>query len=202
VIDMAGLLRVPRSRGAFSGLLLILLGLWGGLIPLVGPYAHYAYSPDRAWAWSSGRLWLEIAPAIATLVGGVVVLLSRLRPFALFGALIAALGGVWFAAGPALGPLWATTSSAGSPLGGPVARAMEQLGFFTGLGVVIVLVASVAIGRLAVISVKDMKTAAKRARHAPSGDEAAPWAATSSDERDKPGWRFVGRTVKDTAAKH
>lgn len=197
---MAGMLRVPRSRGAFSGVLLILLGLWGGLIPLVGPYAHYAYSPDRAWAWSSGRFWLEIVPAIATLIGGVIVLLSRLRPLALFGALLAAVGGALFAVGPALGPLWAATSSAGTPVGGPVARAMEQIGYFTGLGVVIVLVASVAIGRLAMISVKDMKSAARQARHAPvaTGASASP-AATDSDESDRRGWRLIGRTSKETA---
>ena len=34
---MAGMLRVPRSRGALSGVLLVLLGLWGGLIAFVGP---------------------------------------------------------------------------------------------------------------------------------------------------------------------
>ena len=42
---MAGTLRVRRSRGALSGLLLVLLGIWGALIPFVGPYFHYAYTP-------------------------------------------------------------------------------------------------------------------------------------------------------------
>ena len=32
---MAGMLRVPRSRGALNGVLLVLLGLWGGLIAFV-----------------------------------------------------------------------------------------------------------------------------------------------------------------------
>jgi hypothetical protein len=44
-----GMLRVPRSRGAVSGVALILLGLWGALIPFVGPYFHYAYTPDTGW---------------------------------------------------------------------------------------------------------------------------------------------------------
>jgi hypothetical protein len=47
VIEMAGMLRVPRSRGALSGALLVLLGLWGGLIAFVGPYFHFAYTPGR-----------------------------------------------------------------------------------------------------------------------------------------------------------
>jgi len=52
---MAGKLRVPRSRGAMTGLLLVLLGAWGGLIAFIGPYFHYAYTPDSAWTYTSGR---------------------------------------------------------------------------------------------------------------------------------------------------
>src|SRR2546421_12923996 len=47
VIEMNGMLRIPRSRGALSGVLLILLGAWGGLIPFIGPYFHYATHPQR-----------------------------------------------------------------------------------------------------------------------------------------------------------
>ena len=43
---MAGMLQMRRKRGAFSGFPLILLGLWGALIPFVGPYFRYAYTPD------------------------------------------------------------------------------------------------------------------------------------------------------------
>ena len=53
---MAGMLQMRRSRGAFSGFLLVLLGLWGALIPLVGPYFHFAYTPDTAWTYNSARL--------------------------------------------------------------------------------------------------------------------------------------------------
>jgi hypothetical protein len=154
---MAGMLRVSRSRGAFSGALLVLLGIWGGLIPFVGPYVHYAYTPDRAWTWSSGRLWLSVLPGAATLLGGVMVGLSRLRPVALFGAGLAVLAGAWFAAGSVLTPLWTSAQLAGTPVGGQVARVLEQIGFFTGLGVVVVCVASVALGRLALVSVRDAR---------------------------------------------
>jgi hypothetical protein len=38
VIEMAGMLRIPRTRTALTaGVLLILLGAWGGLVPFVGP---------------------------------------------------------------------------------------------------------------------------------------------------------------------
>ncbi len=153
---MAGILRVSRSRGALSGVLLVLLGIWGGLIPLVGPYVHYAYTPDHAWTLTSGRVWLEIIPAAGTLLGGLILLGSKLRPAALFGACLAAASGAWFAAGSALSPLWTTATPAqGYPVGGHVAQVMEQIGFFTGLGVVIVCIASLALGRLSVVTVRD-----------------------------------------------
>ena len=53
-----GRMRMPRSRGAASGLLLILLGAWGALIPFIGPMFDFAFSPDQAWAWTTGRGWL------------------------------------------------------------------------------------------------------------------------------------------------
>lgn len=139
-----------------SGVLLVLLGLWGGLIPFVGPYAHYGYTPDHAWTLTSGRLWLEILPAAGTLLGGLILLLSKLRPAALFGACLAAASGAWFAVGTSLAPLWTDKLPAeGFPVGGQVARALEQIGFFTGLGVVIVCIASVALGRLSLVSLRD-----------------------------------------------
>src|SRR5215469_13355859 len=125
VIDMAGTtgsrrrspgilgsgagLRVPRSRGAFSGLLLILLGIWGGLVPLVGPYLHYAYTPDKVWTVTSGRAWLEFAPAGAAVVGGLLLLVSKIRPFALTGATLAVLGGAWFVLGSTVARFWTQT---------------------------------------------------------------------------------------------
>ena len=176
---MAGILRVPRSRGALSGVLLILLGAWGALIPLVGPYFHYAYTPDRAWSLTSGRVWLEIAPGAATLVGGLIVLVTRLRPVAMFGAWLAACAGAWFAVGSTLSPLWnkGAVSGIGSPLGGTIARAAERIGFFTGLGVVIAVVAGIVIGRLSVIAVRDARLAesrdARRATRDTATDDAA-----------------------------
>jgi hypothetical protein len=168
---MAGMLKVSRSRGALSGVLLVLLGIWGGLIPLVGPYVHYAYTPDHAWKMTSGRLWLEILPAAGALLGGLVVLISRLRPIALLGAFLAAASGAWFAVGIALAPLWTNNLPAqGVPVGGHLAKAMEQIGFFTGLGAVIVCIASVAIGRLSLVSVRD-KSGAEREGGAPLAED-------------------------------
>ena len=170
---MNTMLRVPRSRGAFSGVLLVLLGAWGALVPLVGPSFHYAYTPDRNWAYTSGRFWLEILPGVAVVIGGLILLASSYRPAALFGGWLAALGGAWFAVGNVLAPAWHGGSvTAGTPVGSTLTRAVEQIGFFTGLGVVIVLFAAMALGRLSVISVRDARLA-ERAAEAASAEEAA-----------------------------
>jgi hypothetical protein len=156
---MTAMLRVPRSRGAISGLLLVLLGLWGALIPLIGPYFSYAYTPDSAWKLTSGRIWLEIAPGAVTVLGGIILLVTAMRPMAMTGAALAAVSGAWFAVGAVMSPLWANalTLSPGSPVGGPIHRSLEQLGFYTGLGVVIVFIAAVAAGRLSVVAVRDTR---------------------------------------------
>jgi hypothetical protein len=156
---MTGTLRIPRSKGALSGVLLVLLGIWGALIPFVGPYFHFAYTPDRTWDYTAGRLWLEVVPGLAALVGGVLMLLSRLRPVAVFGAWLAAVGGAWFAVGGLLAHRWTTIPSAGTPVGGTERVVLEQIGFFIGLGVVIVFLAAAAMGRFSVVAARDLAAA-------------------------------------------
>ncbi len=151
---MAGMLQMRRSRGAFSGFLLVLLGLWGALIPFVGPYFHFAYTPDTAWTYDTARLWLEILPGAAVFLGGLLLMIATGRHVALFGALLAAAAGAWFTLGPVLSPLWNNhVTMGGSPAGSTVyMRIMEQLGFFTALGVVIVFIAAAALGRVASVT--------------------------------------------------
>lgn len=157
---MAGILRVPRSRGALSGVLLVLLGLWGGLIPFVGPYFHFAYTPGTAWTYTAGRLWLEILPAAGTVLGGLILLLSRVRPVGMFGAWLAAASGAWFAVGRTLSPLWNSggTIDVGTPVGtSTLIRTLVEVSYFTGLGVFIVFLAALSIGRLSVIGVREAR---------------------------------------------
>ena len=169
---MAGKLRIPRSRGALSGFLLILLGAWGALIPFIGPYFHYAYTPDKAWSYTSGRLWLEILPGLAAVLGGFIVLASARRPLALLGAFVAVLGGAWFVVGNLVSSLWNKgVPAAGVPVGTNIDRlAQEELGFFIGLGVLIVFFAALALGRFAVVGVKEAALADQAADPAGSGE--------------------------------
>jgi hypothetical protein len=186
VIEMAGMLRVPRTRGALSGALLVLLGLWGGLIAFVGPYFHFAYTPGTAWTYTSGRLWLEILPGAATVLGGLILLASRVRPVAMFGAWIAALAGAWFAVGRVLSPLWNShgTVALGTPIGGTVTRTLVALTYFTGLGVIIVFLAALSIGRLTVIGVRDARLSERAAEEdAAVTEPATPATGPAADEQ-------------------
>jgi len=159
---MAGMLQMRRSRGAASGFLLVLLGAWGALIPFIGPYFHYAYTPDTAWTYSTARLWLEILPGAAVFLGGILLIIATGRHIALFGALLAAAAGAWFTLGPILSPLWNNhVPLGGSPVGTTeFIRIMEQLGFYSALGLVIVFIAAAAFGRIMSVAsgIKEIET--------------------------------------------
>ncbi|MUN39218.1 hypothetical protein [Actinomadura litoris] len=147
---MAGTMRVPRGRGALGGVLLVLLGTWGGLLPFVGPYLDFGFAPDDAWVYDSDRLQLSVAPGAATALGGLVVLVTASRVLAVLGAWLAVLGGAWFAVGGPVAALW-DVPGVGAPLGTEQGRRVaEQLAGFTGLGVAVVLVAALTLGRFTV----------------------------------------------------
>lgn len=186
---MTEMMRIRRSRGMASGFLLALLGLWGALIPLVGPYFHYAYTPDGDWKYTQARLLLEILPGAAVFVGGMLLMISRARPVAAGGAALAAAAGAWFALGQTFSPLWnSNVTLGGSPASATVVmRIAEQVGFFTGLGVVVAALAAVAFGR--VISVPSATVTAP-IESVPAADVAAETEAPSGS------WSRFRRTSK------
>ncbi len=151
-----GRLQMPRSRGAASGFLLILLGAWGALIPFVGPYFDFAFTPDQEWTWTIARGWLEVLPGAATVVGGLLLLGSRNRATAMIGGWLTVLAGAWFVVGRALaGPLGI------GDVGAPLAvtddkRTVLELAYFSGLGALIVFLGAVALGRLSVRTARDL----------------------------------------------
>jgi hypothetical protein len=147
---MAATSTTGKSRSIVIGVLLILLGVWGGLAPFVGPYFHFGYTPDTPWHYTHARLWLEVVPAAVAVVGGLLVLASPGRLLAAAGAILAVLAGGWFVVGTVVNSIWHRLGTPGVPVGTSPRRIVaEQLGLFTGLGLVIVLCAAVALGRAA-----------------------------------------------------
>ncbi|OBF18059.1 hypothetical protein A5725_20355 [Mycobacterium kubicae] len=152
--DRPARMRMPRSRGAVTGLLLVLLGAWGALIPFVGPNFDFAYTPGQSW--TAARGWLEVLPGAATAVGGLLLIVSRNRATAMLGGWLATFGGAWFIVGTTLAPLLRTES-----VGDPVAvtdrkRAVLELAYFTGLGTLIVFLGGAVLSRLAVRLARDV----------------------------------------------
>jgi hypothetical protein len=147
---------MPRTRGALIGLLLIILGVWGALIPFIGPNINWAYTTDPAWAWTAAKGWLEVFPGAVTAVGGLVLLVARSRVSAMFGGWLAVLAGAWFV----VGRTFASTLQIGD-VGQPAAstdlkRALLEVTYFTGLGALIVLLGGAALARVAVRHARDV----------------------------------------------
>ena len=201
---------MPRTRGATSGFLLILLGLWGGLIPFIGHYFNFAYTPDREWTWTGARGWLEVLPAAATVLGGLLLLGSRNRATKMLGGWLAVLAGAWWCVGRSfVGQL-----GIGDP-GAPVAstdwkRALLEIAYFSGLGALTVFLGALALGRLSVRSLRDIRHVQRPAAGAPAPKEQvaepAP-AATGSTETgtaaaDEPVTESAAETPKDEPEHH
>jgi hypothetical protein len=154
-----GSLHMPRSRGAVSGLLLILLGAWGALIPFIGPYFHFAYPPDQTWAWSTARGWLEVFPGVTAALGGFLLLISGNRATAMFGGWLAAIAGAWFVVGRTLASTL-RLGDVGQPLAGTDAkRAVIEIASFSGLGAFIVFLGGAVLARVTIRTARDVELA-------------------------------------------
>jgi hypothetical protein len=198
-----GRMRIPRSRGAASGFLLILLGLWGALAPFIGPYFDFSFTPDQVWTWTAARGWLEVLPGVVTVVGGFLMLTSGNRATAMLGSWLAVAGGAWFVVGRALaGPLG--LGNAGAPVADTeTKRVWLELTYFYGLGALIVFLGAMALGRLSVRSMRDVAYAERAAvAHEPAPvSQPLPLAEQKTEvvgptsERRRRSWRdkFRGR---------
>ena len=127
---------------------MIVLGVWGALIPFIGPYFHYAFGSFQSWHYTSERLWLDILPGAAAVIGGLMLLRGSRRTTGLIGGWLAVAAGAWFAIGPTISLLWHQAGNPiGAPMGGHTRQALEWLGYFQGLGVLIAALAAFAMGR-------------------------------------------------------
>ncbi len=190
-------MRVPRTRGAVSGAVIAVLGVWGALIPFIGPSFSYAIGPTDSWHWTSGRLWLSVVPGAVALVGGLMLMSSARRPTASLGALLGVLAGAWFVVGPTVSELWNHgVSQAGVPHGSTGVRVLEQLGWFSALGALILYFAAAALGRLSIRSARDIELAEAEAGGAPAAaTDAAPARGPVRRRRGLLGRRDAGTTA-------
>jgi hypothetical protein len=139
-----------RDRRRVTSSLLVLLGLWGAVVPFIGPYFSYAFGVANPWFFTLDRLWLNVLPGIVVLIGGLLLRLSTNRMNAWLGTWLALSGGIWFTIGPVISQLWRTGGwgvAIGEPLGSNSMQVLEQIGCFFGLGVLITALAAFVLGR-------------------------------------------------------
>ena len=195
-------LYMPRTRGAVTGLLLIVLGAWGALIPFVGPIFNWAYTVDPAWTWTTAKGLAGGAPRRRCRGGGLLLLAAGNRASAMFGGWLAVFAGAWFVVGRA----FASTLNIGD-VGQPVAstdlkRALLEVTYFTGLGALIVFLGGAALARVAVRHARDVAVAepAPMAGGPAPYDETVPaapagrLAAAETEPRERTGGFFRRRT--------
>lgn len=172
--------QVPRTRGTLSGVLLVLLGAWAGIVAFIGPYLDFGFTPmpDSAWHWTAARGYLQVVPGAAAVLAGLVMLAAANRVATSLAAWLAAAAGAWLIVGPPLatGVLDLEMGSP-DPAATSSVQALELLFYFSAIGAAILAVACVALSRFAVRSERDLRRMGSRQRD----DDAA-----GSDADDEP----------------
>lgn len=131
-----------------AGVLLLLLGVWGALLPFAGPAFGYDMGGGPAWTWTESHATLHLLPGVAAVLGGLLLVRGRGRVGQTFGAVLAALAGIWFVIGPSLHPLWAGRSMGMMDMGSALSGALSDLGYHYGTGALITVVSGYALGVL------------------------------------------------------
>lgn len=140
---------------ALVGVIIMILGIWGALVPFVGPTFGYGMGGTAAWTWSESHLTLHLLPGLAAIAGAVLLLRGRLAT-KYIGAMLAMAGGIWFVIAPTLHPLWTAGSSMGgmSMGGSKLSSALSGLGYHYGTGALIAVLAAYALGALGASSAR------------------------------------------------
>ena len=130
--------------------MIALLGAWGALIPFVGPYFDYSFGINSTWHYTTDRLWLCVLPGALALLAGLMLLTARTRVTGAFAGWLAIVAGAWFVIGPAVSLTWESGAGPiGPPLFGTTRQMAELIGYFYGLGALIVAFGAFAVGRFA-----------------------------------------------------
>jgi hypothetical protein len=126
----------------FLGLLAVLIGAWGGIVPYLGPTFGYHSTAAGGWYWDWQHSLLYLIPGAVTVLMGLWMwgLAARTRIGAgRFGSLLAAIvllaAGAWFVLGPVV---WAIFySTAVFEPASATNNFLNQLGYNLGPGLII-----------------------------------------------------------------
>ncbi|HVT22150.1 MAG TPA: hypothetical protein VHE57_12270 [Mycobacteriales bacterium] len=148
---------MPRRRGTAAGVLILLVGAWGALIPFFGHSFGFGYTPSNTWTWTAARGWLEVLPGAVAFLGGLLLAVSGDRASAMFGGTAAAAAGAWFVLGTVVAPWW-NAGYIGTPVGDSSQAVWERIGMFTGVGIVLIYLGAMALGRISLSGRREIAT--------------------------------------------
>jgi hypothetical protein len=144
----------PKTRiiRTAIGVLALVLGAWGGLVPYIGHALNFNADGSSLWAWNLQHGLLYLAPGIAAFVGGGALVLSawvpKVRGFDIsramlpFGALLLGSSGIWFILGPSVWPVYYASHVFVAAT--PVRGFSELLVYNLGEGVILSMLAGIA----------------------------------------------------------
>jgi len=133
-----------------AGAIALVLGLWGALVPLIGPSFGYRMGSAQAQIWSESIVTLHLVPGVAAVLGALLIMRGR-RTIQTLGALLATAGGIWFVIAPSMRPLWSDPGMSGMSgmSGSAMSSALSALGYHYGTGALVTVAAAYALGALA-----------------------------------------------------
>lgn len=151
-------MKVPFTRGAACGTLLILLGAWVALIPFVGPLFDYSIGSTNSWDWTMGRFWLNVLPGAVTFAAGLVALGAGKRFTIGMAGWTASIAGIWIVAGPQLSRIWNNgVVEDGTLHGSNNVQVLAMLGYSLIAGGLITAIGAFLLGRNTVASLEDVR---------------------------------------------
>jgi len=150
--------------------LLMALGAWVFLIPLVGPYFSFGFDTSTKWRFSQAHWTLSLAPGIALFCAGLLMT-RRSRALGWLAGLVAVVAGVWLVIGPTLHPTWSSSGFAPLP-GTDTKTAARWIADFYGAGALAIYLGAQAQGLLERrVPVQTTTETPRAARTAPVQDE-------------------------------
>jgi len=133
---------MATAKARLLGLLLVVLGVWGGIVAYAGPAFGYRMDTAPAWDWTQARWQLHAVAGGAVVLGGLLLLAAAPRLIARLGAFLAVLGGMWLVVGPLFASTWLGAGAETQLASASLSQAMRPLGYHYGTGVLIVGVAA------------------------------------------------------------
>jgi len=140
-----------RLGTEMAGLLIVLVGAWGGIVPYVGPIFGFSGDGSGSWTWNLAHSLLFLVPgAVACLAGLVVMAEGRgsspaRRTVLAVAGFMAAVSGAWFVVGALA---WAALEGSAFFTGGTALRELAYwIGYSLGPGGLLLALGAFVIGQ-------------------------------------------------------